>query len=68
MWFTLGSYSAVINTSALTTEGVYAKAAVVFKACWGGEHLESLDDLVSITTDANIALSIVRDLINRGPA
>jgi hypothetical protein len=35
-------YVAVINTSALTTEG--------------------------ITTDANIALSLVRDLINRGQA
>jgi hypothetical protein len=58
----------VINTSALTTEGVYAKAEVVFKACWGGEHLESLDNLVSITTDANIALSLVRDLINGGRA
>jgi hypothetical protein len=61
-------YVAVINTSALTTEGVYAKAEVVFKACWGGEQLESLDNLMSITTDANIALSLVRDLINRGRA
>jgi hypothetical protein len=58
-------YSAVINTPALTNEGIHAKAAVVFQACWGAEHLEDIDDLVS-TTDAKVALSMVRDLINRG--
>jgi hypothetical protein len=61
-------YSVVINTPALTNEGIHAKAAVVFQACWGGEHIEDIDDVVSTTTDAKVALSMVRDLINRGQA
>jgi hypothetical protein len=31
-------YLAVTNTPALTNEGIYAKATVVFGACWGGQH------------------------------
>jgi hypothetical protein len=60
-------YLMVINTPALTIEGIHAKAAVVFMACWGGEHLEDLGELMT-TSDAKVALSMVRDLINWGQA
>jgi hypothetical protein len=60
-------YLAVTNTPALTNEGIYAKATVVFGACWGGQHLEDLEDLMT-TFDAKVALSMVRDLINGGQA
>jgi hypothetical protein len=35
------------------------KAAVVFKACWGGEHLESLNDLARLvlTSDGRTMLN-----------
>jgi hypothetical protein len=59
-------YSAVTNTPALTSEGIYAKATVAW-ACWGGQLEGDLDNLMT-TTDAKVALSLVRDLINRGQA
>jgi hypothetical protein len=50
--------SAILNTQAVTMEGLRVKARA---ACWA--RLGDLDPASGSTTDARMALSIIRDLI-----